>query len=97
MFVKKGDTVLVLLGRDKGKKGTVERVLAKDNKVLVTGVNSHKKHLKGKGIIDVFAPLTASKVAVVCPKCGLPTRIGNRLQEDKKFRFCKKCGESVEK
>lgn len=96
MFVKSGDIVLIISGRDKGKKGKVEKVYSKLDKVLVAGVNFYKKHLKGKGVIDMAMPLAASKVSVVCPKCGLATRIGQRVVENKKIRICKKCGEGLE-
>lgn len=93
MLIKKGDNVLILSGKDKGKKGKIEQVFSKESKVLVSGVNIVKKHAKGKGIVDKVLPLDVSNVALVCPKCNLPTRIGHRLNGKEKVRICKKCQE----
>lgn len=99
VFVKKNDTVLVLSGKDKGKKGKVLKVLPKKSMVIVERVNMIKKHtrpnpakqIKG-GILEREAPIHISKVMVVCPECGQPTRIGKRILEDgTKQRVCKKC------
>ncbi len=96
--IKKGDRVRVLSGKDRGKEGNVTRVLPKDNKVIVDGVNVAKKHQKPTrntmqgGIIDKDMPLPASNVAVLCPK-GHPTRIGYDFNADgTKRRVCRKCG-----
>ena len=98
MKVKKGDTVQVLSGNDKGKKGEVLEVIPKDSKVVVKGVNVRKKHIKPRkqgdegGIISVECAINSSKVNVVCPKCGKSTRVEYKIENDKKVRVCKKCG-----
>jgi large subunit ribosomal protein L24 len=103
MSIKKGDTVLVLTGKDAGKKGKILRVNPKDQRVVVEGVNKVKKHQKPNraipqgGIQKIEAPLNASNVLVVCSHCGKPTRIGHRiLDSSEKVRVCKKCGEILE-
>ena len=98
MRIKKGDTVLVLSGNDKDKKGEVLEVMPKDSKVVVKGVNVRKKHIKPRkqgeegGIIPVECAINSSKVNVVCPKCGKATRIEYKVEDGKKVRICKKCG-----
>jgi len=98
MKIKKGDTVQVLSGNDKGKTGEVLEVMPKDSKVIVKGVNVRKKHVKPRrqgeegGIIAVECAVESSKLNVVCPKCNKPTRIGYSVKDDKKVRICKKCG-----
>lgn len=94
--LKIGDQVQILQGKDKGKKGTVEKILGKKDKVLVLGVNVYKRHLKRQGnrsggIIDLAKPLPISKLALVCPKCDLVTKVGFVLKNEKKSRICKKC------
>ncbi|MCI8519326.1 MAG: 50S ribosomal protein L24 [Clostridia bacterium] len=97
MKIKKGDTVYVLSGNDKGKKGEVLEIMPKADKVIVKGVNVRKKHIKPKkqgeegGIIPVECAIHASKLSVVCPKCGKPTRIGYKEEKDGKVRICRKC------
>ena len=99
--VKKGDTVQVLSGNDKGKKGEVLEVIPKTNKVIVKGVNIRKKHVKPRrqgeegGIIPSEFAIHISKVSVVCPKCGKATRVGFSVEKDEKVRVCKKCGEKI--
>ncbi len=99
LFVKKDDTVLILSGKDKGKKGKVLRVLKKKESVIVERINMIKKHtrpnpakqVKG-GVVEREAPIHISKVMVICPECGVPTRVGKKiLQDGSKQRFCKKC------
>ena len=98
MKVKKGDTVQVLSGNDKGKKGEVLEVIPKDSKVVVKGVNVRKKHIKPRkqgdegGIISIECAINSSKVNVVCPKCGKSTRVEYKIEKDEKVRVCKKCG-----
>ncbi|MDP3888485.1 MAG: 50S ribosomal protein L24 [bacterium] len=97
--IKKGDKVKVLIGKDKGKEGQVEKVFSKKGKVLVSGVNIYKKHAKprqGKpgGIIDLVRPLPVSNVSLVCPKCGKATRVGFG-GTDEKVRICRKCKEII--
>ena len=98
MRIRKGDNVQVLSGNDKGKTGEVLEVIQKEDKVVVKGVNVRKKHVKARkqgdesGIIPVECAIPASKVNVVCPKCGKVTKVGYRVDKDKKVRVCKKCG-----
>ena len=98
--IRKDDTVQVLAGKDKGKRGTVVRIIPKKDAVIVSGVNIVKKAMRKKsqqdrgGIVEVEAPLHISNVAIVCKKCG-PTRIGYKLDGDKKFRVCRKCGDTL--
>jgi len=94
--IKKGDNVQILSGKDRGKTGTVERVLSKEGKVLVPGVNIYKRHLKSRqgiegGIVDLVKPMDISNVAVICTKCKKPTRIGFKVEGEEKKRICKKC------
>ena len=97
--IRKGDTVEVLAGKDKGKRGTVIRVNCKKETVLVSGVNIVKKAMRKKsqqdqgGIAEVEAPLNISNVGIVCKKCGKPVRIGYKIDGDKKVRVCRKCGD----
>ena len=101
MRIKKGDTVQVLSGNDKGKKGEVLEVMPKDSKVVVKGVNVRKKHIKPRkqgeesGIISVECSIPTAKVNVVCPKCGKTTRVEYKVENDKKVRVCKKCGANI--
>jgi large subunit ribosomal protein L24 len=103
IHVKKGDTVVVISGKDKDKKGKVLRVLPSDGKVIVEGANMATKHKKANkkvkqgGIIHQEAPLYASKVAVYCPNCNEGRRVGHTVLNDgKKVRKCVKCGEIIE-
>ena len=102
LFVKAGDTVVLLIGDDKyrGQKGKVLAVSPKEGKVIVEGINVVKKHVKPRkagdpsGIIETESAVYASKVQVVCPKCNKPTRVAHKVFEDgSKERICKKCGE----
>ena len=103
MTVKKGDTVVVIAGKDKGKKGKVLEVFPKDNRVIVDGVNIVSKHKKARtqqeqsAIIKKTAPIDASNVMVVCGVCGKATRIAHREIDGKKVRACKKCSASLDK
>jgi large subunit ribosomal protein L24 len=101
--VRKNDTVQVLTGRDRGKQGKVTRVIPKEDRVVIEGVNIRKRHTKPRrageqaGIVEFPAPLHVSNVAVVCAKCGRPTRVGFRiLGDDTKVRVCKRCDEVIE-
>jgi len=104
--IKKGDTVVVMRGREKGKTGEVIRVLREKNRVVVKDVNLVKKHVKEipnvreGGIYEFEAPIHISNVMLVCPKCGKPTRVGFRVVQERdtlrKYRFCKKCGENID-
>ena len=98
--IRKDDTVEVIAGKDKGKRGTVVRVVRDKDRVIVSGVNIVKKAMRKKsqqdrgGIVEVEAPLHISNVMIVCKKCG-PTRIGYKLDGDKKIRVCRKCGDTL--
>ncbi len=98
MNVKKGDTVVVLSGKDKGKQGKVQGTVPSEAKVVVEGVNMVTCHTKPRrqgeegGIVRREAALYASKVQVVCPKCGKGTRVAHKIEDGKKIRVCKHCG-----
>ena len=98
MRIHKGDEVIVLQGKDKGKKADVVRAIPERNRVIVEGVNVAKRHAKPTratqqgGVIDKFMPMHISAVALVCKSCDRPTRVGYRFNEDgEKVRVCKKC------
>jgi large subunit ribosomal protein L24 len=101
--IKKNDTVQVISGDEKGKKGRVLSMLSKDDRIIVEGINMIKRHMKPSkkysqgGIIEKEASVERSNIMLVCPKCDKPTKIGNKiLENDKKIRLCKKCGEVIE-
>jgi large subunit ribosomal protein L24 len=105
--IRKGDTVVVLAGKDRGKRGTVDRVekTKRGLGVVINGVNMAKKHQRPKsrtesaGIMDVPMPLHISNVQVVCPRCDKPTRVSHHHlegEERRTVRVCKQCGEQVE-
>jgi large subunit ribosomal protein L24 len=102
MKLKIGDEVLVTAGKDKGKKGKVDRILPRTSQVTVAGINLYKKHSKSTtkvrqaGIIDIIRPISVGNVALVCPKCKMPTRIGYATHSDKKRRVCNKCDEIID-
>jgi len=99
MNVKKGDKVEVISGKDKGKQGNVLRAMPAEGKVLVEGVAMVKKSMRPNqvnqqgGIIDKPSAIDVSNVALVCPACGKPTRVGHEKDGANKLRVCKKCGE----
>ncbi|MBQ3264882.1 MAG: 50S ribosomal protein L24 [Ruminococcus sp.] len=102
VHVKTGDTVVVLSGKDKGKKGKVLAVSPKEGKVIVEKINIVSKHIKPRrmgepgGIIKAEGAMYASKVQIVCPRCKQPTRVGHKIYEDgTKSRICVKCGEAL--
>ena len=102
LHVKKNDTVIVLSGKSKGKKGRIITVTPKDGKVLVEGVNMATKHVKAQrqgqngGIVHQEAPINACKVMLVCPNCKQPTRHAKAtLASGEKVRLCKKCNEEI--
>lgn len=104
MNIKRDDTVLVITGKDRGKRGKVREVHPTDGKVVIEGINIVKKHTRGRqgarqaGVIEQEAAMNASKVMVVCPKCEKGTRIGYSLLENgQKVRQCRNCGESFER
>ena len=109
MHVKTGDEVLVITGKDKGKRGKIRESLPTDNRVIVEGLNIIKRHTKARGpgkpggIIEKEAPIQASNVMLICPKCGRASRTGHRFLEEtdhkgraRKVRVCKACDESVD-
>jgi large subunit ribosomal protein L24 len=102
--VRRNDNVLVTTGKDRGKRGRVLKVLPEKNRVIVEGVNIIKRHTKPNpgrqikgGLVEREAPLHASNVQLVCPECGKMTRIGHRLDGDRKVRICRKCDGVVDK
>lgn len=100
--IKKGDTVVVLSGKDKGQTGTVQQVMPKDGKVLVEGINVMTRHRKPSqanpqgGIDRIPAPLAMAKVAVADPKDGKPTRVRFEVKDGKKVRVAVKSGETID-
>ena len=102
MTLKKGDTVLVLSGRERGKKGVIERTYPSLSRVVVTGVNIRKRHMKPSktqpkgGILEFPAALNRSSVMLVCPHCSKPTRIKHQVDGDSKVRICAHCSSSLE-
>ena len=98
--IKKGDKVVVLAGKDKGRTGEVLSVMPKEDKALVRGVNQVRRHQKQSqtqegGIITKEAPIHLSNIALADPKDGKPTRVGFRMDGDKKVRFAKRSGEVI--
>ena len=102
MHVKSKDTVIVISGKDKGKKGKVSAAFPKLNRVTVEGVNMVTKHQKARnqmqpgGIIHKEMPIDASNVMLVCPKCNAATRVGFSRKDGKVTRLCKKCGAEID-
>lgn len=100
--IRKDDIVLVIAGKDRGMRGRVRQVWPRENRVVVEGVNVAKHHLKPRGmarqagIVEMEAPLDISNVMLVCDKCDSPTRVGMRYLDDgRKVRYCKSCGEPI--
>ncbi len=97
MKLIKGDEVKVVAGKDAGKTGKIESVDTKKAKVLVAGVNQYKRHMKRTAtrqqseVITITKPLPVSNVALLCPKCKQQTRVGYKIEKDKKVRVCRKC------
>jgi len=105
MKIKKGDTILVITGKDRKKTGKVIQVFPKANKIMVDGLNIVKKHIKPKKSgekgqkVEVPRPFSVSNIKLICPKCKKPTRIGYSLVKkgkEKKVRVCKKCKQEIE-
>jgi large subunit ribosomal protein L24 len=108
MNIKKGDTVLVTTGKDKGKRGTVSRALPQVNKIIIEGLNIAKKHIKPQGqtrqggVIEKAMPLQVSNAMLICTECGEPTRVGHERrpvgadQKVRVVRICKKCHKVIE-
>ncbi|MEK7500962.1 MAG: 50S ribosomal protein L24 [Patescibacteria group bacterium] len=101
MKIKKGDTVKILAGKERGKTGKVIRVMPAEAKLVVEGLNLHKKHARSrqaerKGeVVLVPGALNSAKVALVCPRCGRVTRVGYEIINGQKNRICKKCRQMV--
>ncbi len=101
MKLQKGDEIKIVSGKDKGKQGKVEKILPKENMVIVAGFNQYKRHIKAKTqmqkseIITLTKPLPVANVSLICPKCHLPTRVGYTEQNSKKVRICKKCDQEI--
>jgi len=101
--VKKNDTVIVTVGKDKGKTGKVLRINQKKDRVIVEKVNVIKRHVRPSqkskgGIMERESPIAVSNVMIYCDKCSKPVRLGNKILEDgKKVRYCRKCNEVLDK
>jgi large subunit ribosomal protein L24 len=104
--IKKGDTVEIISGNDRRLRGTVQWILPRENRVVVSGINTVKKHQRptraGRtqvqpGIIEFEAPIHISNVMLVCPRCNQRTRVGfTRRDDGRKVRVCKQCGEAID-
>jgi large subunit ribosomal protein L24 len=98
---KKGDEVIIVAGKDKGKKAKVEKVFAAIHSVLLPNLNVYKRHVKKRdennpgGIFSIARPLNFAKIALMCPKCGKPTRVGFKIDSKSKIRICKKCSAKI--
>ncbi len=101
MKIKKGDTVLIIAGKDKGKKGKVIEVFPLIKKIVVEGANLRKKHVKPKKsgekgqVVNLPSPFDVSNVKIICSKCQKPVRLGYKIGEKNKLRVCKKCGGEI--
>ena len=101
MKIKNGDQILVVKGKDKGRKSKVLRSFPKELMVSAEGINMKKKHQRSKKegqsgqIVEVSRPIPISKIKLICPKCGKPTRIGYKIINGKKIRICKRCGSEI--
>lgn len=101
MKIRKGDNIKMLSGKDRGKTGKVSRVLSKEGKVLVDGLNLVKKHVRPKKQgekgqrVSVPAAVDASNLMLICPKCSKPTRVAYKQGEKNKYRICKKCKSEI--
>jgi len=103
MKIRKNDTVIIIAGKDRGKRGKVRRALPKEDRVIVEGLNMIKRHSRARraarqaGIIELEAPIHVSNVMLLCDKCGKPTRVGFRfLTDGKKVRICNSCREVID-
>jgi large subunit ribosomal protein L24 len=103
MKIQKNDNVLIIAGKDRGKKGKVRKAMPDKDKVIVEGFNMIKRHSKTKGktrqagIIELEAPIHVSNLMIICNKCNKPARVGYRALEDgKKARYCHSCSEIID-
>lgn len=99
---RKGDTVKITSGKDKGKEGKIEKLFPKKSLAFIPGINVYKKHVKpaltadGKGgIFEISRPINFAKFALICPNCKKVTRVGYEIKEGKKLRVCRKCGKEI--
>jgi large subunit ribosomal protein L24 len=98
MRLREGDKVMIISGKDTGKESRISRVIPKKNQIIVEGVNTARKHQKARGqtmqggVIDKDMPIDSSNVMIVCSDCGLPARIGYRIDDNGKQRICRRCG-----
>ena len=101
MRIRKGDTVLIISGKDKGRKGKVLKALPERDKIMVEGINLRKKHVRPKKsgekgqIVEVSVPIDISNLKFSCLKCSKTTKIGYKSGEKEKYRICKKCGQRI--
>jgi len=101
MKIKNNDTILVISGKDRGKKGKVIKSIPKERRIVVEGINLMKKHIRPrkegeKGhVVEIAASLNVSNVKLICPKCKEATRVGYKVVGENKFRVCKKCGQEI--
>lgn len=108
MKIKKGDKIIVMTGKDKGRKGLVEKIYKKTHVAIVTGINQYKRHVKKNekmpqgGIVEIPRPIDVSKISLICPKCGKIAKIGYYVEKNlpagrqgKKIRICKKCQSKI--
>ena len=101
MKIRKNDTVLIISGKDRGKRGKVLDVFPEEERIVVEGVNLRKKHIRPKRagekgqVVETPARISVSNVKLICSKCGKSTRVGRKIIEKKKYRICKKCNQEV--
>lgn len=102
MKLRKGDNIIVIAGTDQGKKGTITKVIAKNNRIVVEGINKHKKNMRPNkkhphgGIIEIFTPFNASNAMLICSNCQKPTRVSYKITAENKIRICKKCNQATD-
>jgi len=101
MKIKKDNLVLIITGKDKGKKGKVLEVLPRKNRIVVDGVNIVRKHRRPKNegekgqVVEIVKSIDVSNVKLICPKCSKSTRVGYKIIEKKKYKICKKCQQEI--
>jgi len=101
MKLKKGDSVLIITGKDKGRTGKIMKAIPKELKILVEGINLKKKHVRPKKegekgqVVEIPAALDVSNVKMICPKCGKATRVGYSIEKENKKRICKRCKQEI--
>lgn len=99
--LKKGDTVKITAGKDKGREGKIEKIIPEVSKAMIPGINLYKKHVKGfgdvkGGVYDIPRPMPFGKIALICPKCKKITRVGFKLVGSEKVRICRKCKKEID-